>query len=670
MIAYWSDESGEYELTIFNIEKGTATKVTNLGPGFRYDIYWSPDAKKVAFIDQTMNINVCTIETKETKTIDKGLWMFQGDLDNFSVTWSADSKWLSWGRGAENRNSVVFIYDTETGKKEQITSDFYSNFSPSFDPEGKYLYILSNRSMSPDYSDFDNSFIYNKSTLIAAISLKNDTPSPIEPENDNLDLKKDEEKEDKKGDDKKDKAEDKKKVEIDFQGIEKRLVILPIDAGNYQNLAASEGKIIYHDLTNARDEKGKKPVVFWELKERKSKTIIENADNFILSSDGEKLLISDKEKLTVVEVKENQKPEKFVPVQEIEITIQPKEEWKQMFTDVWRFERDYFYDKNMHGVDWNAMRTHYGNLIEQAASREDVNFIIGELIGELNASHTYKGGGDLEKEKREYRIPGCKLEKKGTNAYQIAEIIEGAKWDAETRSPLAEPGVGIKEGDYILAVNGIPLSTDKEPAAAFQGLGGKTVELTVSKTESAENAKKIIVKTLTDESRLRHLKWIEEKRKRVEEASNGKVGYIYVQSTGIDGQNDLARQFYAQWNKDGLIIDERFNSGGQIPDRFIELLNRKVLAYWAVRDGHDWQWPPVAHFGPQAMLINGWSGSGGDAFPDYFRKAGLGPLIGSRTWGGLIGISGLPQLIDGGSVTAPTFRMYDPDGKWFKEGHG
>jgi tricorn protease len=288
----------------------------------------------------------------------------------------------------------------------------------------------------------------------------------------------------------------------------------------------------------------------------------------------------------------------------------------------------------------------------------------------MNASHTYKGGGDLEKTKKlntGYLGVDWKL---NNGVYQIAHILNGAVWDAEVRSPLNEPGVEVNERDYVLAVNGVNLSSNAEPAAAFQGLGGKTVELTVSKSGSHDDAKKVTVKLLDDESRLRHLEWIESKRKRVEEATGGKAGYIYVESTGIEGQNELVRQFYGQWNKEGLIIDERFNSGGQIPDRFVELLNRKVLSYYAVRDGHDWQWPPVAHFGPEIMLINGWSGSGGDAFPDYFRKSNLGPLLGSRTWGGLIGISGLPGLIDGGSVTAPTFRMYDPDGKWFKEGHG
>ncbi len=670
-IAFWSDASGEYELTLYNIEKGTSEKITNLGPGFRYNIYWSPDSKKVVYVDQAMNINVTDVASGKTKTIDKGLWMFQGDLNNFIASWSPDSRWISWGRGAENRNSVIFIYDTRNDKKEQVTSDYYNNFSPAFDPQGKYLYVLTNRAMQPAYSDFDNTFIYDNSTLVAAISLKKDTPSPAEPENDNADekAKETEEKGSSKDEEPKDTAK-VKNVEIEFSGLEKRLVLLPVDAGNYRNLSAAKDKIIFHDLTNAQGNSDKKPVVYWDLKERELKTIVNNADNYLLSANNEKLLISDKQKLSIIEVKESQKVDKYVPLQEIEITVQPKVEWKQLFMDTWRFERDYFYDENMHGLDWKAMKSKYEKLIDQAVSREDVNFVLGELIGEMNASHTYKGGGDLEKpNKRNVGYLGVDW-KINNGHYQIARILEGAVWDAEARSPLAEPGVDVQEGDYVFAVNGIPLTIDKEPTAAFLGLGGKTVELTVSKTPSAENSKKVVVKTMDSESRLRHLAWIEEKRQRVSEATDGKVGYIYVRSTGIDGQNELARQYYGQWNKDGLIIDERFNSGGQIPDRFVELLNRNALAYFAVRDGHDWQWPPVAHFGPKVMMINGWSGSGGDAFPDYFRKSGLGPLLGTRTWGGLIGISGLPQLIDGGSITAPTFRMYDPSGKWFKEGHG
>lgn len=303
-------------------------------------------------------------------------------------------------------------------------------------------------------------------------------------------------------------------------------------------------------------------------------------------------------------------------------------------------------------------------------TREEVNVVLGEMIGELNASHTYKGGGDEEQEKRSaVGYLGIDWQAAG-KYYKIKNIVRPAAWDAEVRSPLDISGSDIKEGDFILAVNGTPLTTEEEPFAALQGLANKTIELTYNSSASFTGAKTAIVKTLDDESRLRHLAWIEANRKRVDEATNGDAGYIYVRSTGIDGQNELVRQFNAQWDKKALVIDERFNSGGQIPDRFIELLNRTPLAFWAIRDGEAWPWPPFAHFGPKVMLVNGWSGSGGDAFPDYFQKKKLGPVIGSRTWGGLIGLSGVPPLIDNGSITVPTFRMYNPDGTWFKEGHG
>lgn len=322
----------------------------------------------------------------------------------------------------------------------------------------------------------------------------------------------------------------------------------------------------------------------------------------------------------------------------------------------------------MHGVDWEGMKKKYLKVLEGAANRNDVALILGELIGELNASHTYYSGGDLEVSKsKQVGYLGIDWQADG-NHYKVGKIIRGASWDAEVRSPLEKSG--IKEGSYILEVNGLPISTNKDPYYYFAGLNNVAVELTYNDKPSLEGAKRAIVKTMNDESRLRNLAWIEGMRKRVEEATNGEVGYIYVPSTGIDGQNELMRMFNAQIDKKALIIDERFNNGGQIPDRFIEMLERQPLAGWATRDGENWKWPPSGHFGPKVMLINGWSGSGGDAFPDYFKKKGLGPLIGTRTWGGLIGISGTPDLIDGASVTSPTFRMYNMDGTWFKEGHG
>ena len=683
-VAYWSDRSGEYELTLMDLETGSEKQLTHYGPGYRYQLYWSPDSKKIAFVDQAMNIKVYDLASNNTLDIDKGLWLYEGNLENFSFSWSADSRWLTYSRGLDNRYNAIFIYDTRSNLKTQVTSGFYNDTDPVFDPEGKYLYYLTCRHFQPSYSDIDNTFIYSNSTQIAVATLRSDVKSPLSPENDAVSLKKDEEKpdkeekagaKDKKGKNEADKTAEKKKeevkpVEINLQGMEARVELLPAAAGNYTNLQAVKGKIAYQKLPNTGSGDKSRPVKYYDLDKREEKTLIDDADMYLVSANGEKVLVYKAKNAAVVSFAPDQKMEKTMPLGDMDITVNPKAEWKQIFTDAWRFERDFFYDKNMHGVDWNAMRVRYGKMLDNAVTREDVNYVIGEMIAELSSSHSYRGGGDIENAKRlDVGYLGTNWEV-ANGHYRIKSIIKDAVWDVESRSPLSLPGAGVKEGDYVLAVNGVPMDISKEPYAAFQGLGGKTIELTVNSTPSMTGAKKVVIKTMTSEGRLRNLEWIENNRKRVEEATGGKAGYIYVPNTGINGQDELVRQFAAQMDKQALIIDERFNSGGQIPDRFIELLNRKPLAYWAVRDGKDWQWPPVANFGPKVMLINGWSGSGGDAFPDYFRKAGLGPLIGTRTWGGLIGISGAPRLIDGGVVTVPTFRMYDPDGKWFKEGHG
>jgi tricorn protease len=522
------------------------------------------------------------------------------------------------------------------------------------------------------YSDVDNSFIYPNTTNIAAVSLTDEISSLLAPKNDTVAVKieVDEKAEKEENDDKDEKEDETKSVKIDFENFENRVVLLSPDAGNYRNLQAVSGKIIYHKMPNTGSGDKTKPVKYFDIKELEEKTIVADADGYMISADKKKMLVASNRKFAVVDIAPDQKMEKFVPSDKLETTIDPMSEWHQIFNDAWRFERDFFYDPNMHGLDWDKIGERYRKLIDDAVTRWDVNYVLGELIGELNASHTYRWGGDTEQSESNsvgYLGVDWKLE---NGAYRIDKIIKGALWDAEVRSPFDQPNVAVSEGDYLLAVNGVPVDASKDIYAAFQGMAGKTIELTINSSPSMNGARKVIVEALPSESRLRHLAWIEVNRKRVDEATDGEIGYIYVRSTGVDAQNELVRQFAAQFNKKGLIIDERFNSGGQIPDRFIELLNRQALAFWAVRDGKNWQWPPVANFGPKVMLINGWSGSGGDAFPDFFKKAGLGTLVGTRTWGGLIGISGSPSLVDGGSVTVPTFRMYDPDGKWFAEGHG
>jgi tricorn protease len=673
--AYFSDRSGEYELTIRDLEKPSQEKtLTTLGEGYRYKLFWSPNSKALAFIDQTMTVYIYDMDKNSTTKVDQQLWLYEGDLQNFSVSWSSDSRYVAYKKDLESSSTAIAIFDTKDQKIHQITSGYYKDSNPVFDPAGKYLYFLTNRSFKPVYGDFEGTWTYPNSTQIAVATLTKDLSSPLAPKNDSSivkkdDVKKDDEKKDEKKEDKKDEPKTKE-VKIDFDDFEQRVVILPPVAGNYGNMAAVTGKVIYHRAPNGGSNDKKRPIVYFDFDKLEEKTIVDDADAFQISADEKKMLVAKQNSFSVVDIAPDQKMDKKLPTNQLEMTVVPREEWKQIFTDVWRLQRDFFYDKNMHGVDWNAMKKQYGDLIDNAVTRGDVNYIIGELISELNASHTYRGGGDDETSlQRQVGYLGIDWEL-NNGAYKIKRIVKGAVWDSEVRSPLLDSGVKVKEGNYILAVNGVSVDVTKDPWSSFEGLADKTIELTINDKPSFDGAWNIIVKTLSDETRLRNLEWIESNRKRVDDATGGKIGYVFVPSTGIDGQDELVRQFTAQFSKEGMIIDERFNNGGQIPDRFVELLNRKPLAFFAVRDGKNWQWPTVANFGPKVMLINGWSGSGGDAFPDFFRKSGIGPLIGTRTWGGLIGISGAPGLIDGGNVTVPTFRQYNPDGTWFKEGHG
>jgi tricorn protease len=710
LIAYWSDRSGEYELTVRPADgTGVETNLTHLGPGYRYQPQWSPDSKKVAFIDKGMKLQAYDLESGQVTEIGRQLWQYHGGLNGFRVGWSADSRWLAYEKDLENRNTAIALYDFKDKKLTQATSGFYNDEDPAFDPDGKYLYYRSGRSFDPIYSDLDNTWVYPNSHQLVAVPLRKDTLSPLSPRNDEEpkdkdkdkdkkdDKKKDEDKDAKKSDDaekkdskdekkdddadqadkkdgkKSDKAkEDKPKpVEIDLAGFEERAVLLPPRPGNYGNLSAVSGKLLYRRLPRAGSTDEKSSIVFYDLEKREEKTVVDDAGGFDLSADRKKLLVRKGNSYYIIEPKENQKLDKALATSGFESTIDPVAEWKQIFTDAWRLERDFFYDPGLHGVDWRAMRERYGRLLDDAVTRWDVNYVIGELIGELNASHTYRSGGDVENSPtRGVGYLGCDFALEN-DAFRIKKIIEAAPWDAEARSPLRQPGVtNVHEGDYLLAVNGEPLDTSLEPYAAFQGLADKPVMLTVNDKPTREGAREALVQTLASESRLRHLAWINANRERVEKATDGQVGYVYVPDTGRGGQTELVRQYRAQFTKPGLIIDERFNSGGQIPDRFIEMLGRHTINYWGVRDGKDWAWPPTAHDGAMIMLVNGWSGSGGDCFPYYFKKAGLGPLVGQRTWGGLIGMTGAPALVDGGGVTVPTFGIYSTKGEWIIEGYG
>ncbi len=687
--AYWSDRTGEYQLYVTEFKTGKTEALTDFEQGFGYQLFWSPDSKKIAFVRQDMKIHWVDLTDKNLHQVDQGKYLFEWDLRNFEAKWSPDSRYITYARGLDNRQNAIFIYDTENQNRHQVTSGFYNSDQPAFGSDGKFLVLRTNQRFSPTYSSFDNSWVYVNSSQIAIIPLTDEVKSPFLATNDTVTTKEEEkEKEgDKSADGKKDESKesstddsdsaadsteqkDEKSVEIQFDGLEQNMLVLPLKPGNISRPTLINGKVFYQRHPSSGQTGGSSQLQFFDLNEQEETEVISDIQFYQFTANGNKILTGTSKRMGFVQPAKGQKLEKTVPLDEMQMWVDPREEWRQIFEDVWRIERDYFYDPGMHGVDWDALKIKYGNLVDEAYSREDLNYLIGELIGELNASHTYRSGGVSETTKSTpvgYLGIDWAFE---NGAYRIAKIIQPAQWDTEVRSPLDEPGLRTKEGAYIHSVNGVPLTDFTDPYAAFAGLADKTVALKVSDNPEGTDARIVYVKTMSSEVRLRNLAWIEKNRKYVEEASDGQLGYIYVPSTGLDGQEELVRMFYGQIDKKGLIVDERFNNGGQIPDRFIEILNRPVLAYWDVRDGQTWAWPPTAHFGPKAMLINGWSGSGGDAFPDYFRKSGLGPLIGTKTWGGLIGITGAPTLIDGGSVTAPTFRMFNPDRTWFPEGHG
>ncbi len=486
----------------------------------------------------------------------------------------------------------------------------------------------------------------------------------------------------KEGKDAKKDEKDAKPIEITLEGFEARAILLPVNNGAFGGMAVSHDNKLIYTRRPARGSTDAGIKIFdLEDDERKEKDVTAGG-NFDMSADRKKLLVfRGGSNLTIVDAAAGGGKAQTVSTSGMTKQIEPREEWRQIMRDVHRIFRDFFYEPTMHGVDWDAVAARYKAQVEDASSREDVAFIIGEMISELNVGHAYvTGPGDVEDSKpavpvgllgADFELATVDHNGQKATAYRITRIIQGGPWDADARGPLSQLGIDAKVGQYLLAVNGTPIDTSKDPWAPFIGLANRPTHITLSDVPVIDaTAREILITPTGSEVNLRYRAWIEAKRAYVHEKSGGKVGYIYVPNTGVDGQDNLFRQFQGQRGRAALIIDERWNGGGQIPTRFIELLNRPITNYWARRDGKDWTWPPDGHNGPKAMLINGLAGSGGDAFPHYFRQAALGKLIGTRTWGGLVGISGNPGLIDGGVIAVPTFGFYEKDGTWGIEGHG
>lgn len=713
-IAYLSDESGEYEVYVTQSDgRGETTQLTKNGDCFRSLENWSPDSKHLTFSDKTGKLFLVTLTTKEVKLIDTN-----PTASSITPSWSHNSQWICYAKASNERVPIssIYVYNVADGTRKQLTANYFDDENPTFDAKGEYIFFTSSRFFeSPTYNDIRTSFVYENTSVLVAMPLRGDVNYPLAAKIDEEEWKKEskddadkDDKESKNDDDSKEEKSDEgspsdvpdskddgksvksknendskeeeatkskkdddslKPFEIEFEGIESRAFQVPVGNGNFGTLGVNDkNQLLFGWIPSDRSKRAIKLVDLSDEK-MEAKTVADGAVSFSLSGDRKKLITSVRGKLHVIDSGVGQKLDSPVSTDNMMVSIDSKKEWRQILREAWRFERDFFYDPTMHGVDWDGVWDQYSPMLDECVSRADVGFLIREMISELNVGHAYYRGSDAESgPSPDTSVLGCRF-KLAKGAYKIEELYQGGPWDVDARNPLVQ--AGVKTGQFVLEINGTSLTKNDSPYQLLQGTIGSTISLTISDDEKLDDDdKRIAVKPMRSDENLRFRAWIEAKRKYVAEKSDGKVGYIYVVNTGIPGQNDLVRQLYAQFNKQALIIDDRWNGGGQIPTRFIELLNRPVTNYWARRDGLDWTWPTDSHQGPKCMLINGPAGSGGDMFPALFKQNKLGKLIGKRTWGGLVGISGGPTMIDGASVTMPSFAYYEKDGTWGIEGHG
>ncbi len=702
-VAYFSDETGEYELYMQRADgSDERQQLTTGGKVYRYNPQWSPDSKLIAFSDKTGSLFVHTVEGNTTTFVDRDPWGNIGEVD-----WASDSNWFVYASThKETSNGIIMIYDVENNTTHQITSHMYSSYSPTFDKNGDFVYFATNRSFSPMYSnigDWGDHFFAN-ATVIAAAALRADVENPFAPENDEEEIEEDEEDEeggdednedtedeatDEAGDDEaddgdedsggegdNDEEEDEELVEIELDGIEARAYVLPLDAGNYGTLYAGEGKLFYMRRGRTGSTDRGSTLFMFDMKELEETEVLDGVGGFTLTPDASKMLVYARGSYYITDAGSGAKLDKQVSTAGMNVMVDPANEWPQMVHDAWRIYRDFFYDANMHGVDWDAQLKKSLAMVKHAACREDVTYIIGNMVSELNVGHAYVGGGAREQTPyMNVGLLGCDYEYladgNGDSGFCITKILSGAEWDYDIRGALSQPGIDVAEGEFLLAVNGIALGEGFSPYQALAGMSGRPTMLTVGPNAVIDDeSHDVLVEPDGSERELRLRSWIEANRQHVFEQSGGKIGYIYVRNTSSRGFSDFRRQFTGQYHLDGLIVDERWNGGGLSPMGMIDMLSRDARCYFATRDSANWRIPQTMHNGPKALMINHAAGSGGDMFPWLFRQAGIGKLVGTRTWGGLVGISGNPQLIDGSYNSVPTFGIFEPDGTWAVEGWG
>jgi tricorn protease len=659
LISYFSDASGEYELHIKNQDGSGELKVIRLdGSGFYSSQHWSPDSKKIAFVDNGRRLYVADIASGKVLKIAEDAHFIPGTFRDLFGSWSSDASHIAYTTITETNFERAWIYSLAANKSSAVTDALSNVTEPTFDPSGKYLYVLASTDAGPVLNWFDQSNNDMEATnSIYLVTLQKTVPSPFAKENES-ELSSDTTSS--KAPYKADSA--RTPLRIDWEGIQNRIVPLPIAKGRYKSLViVKEGELFY--LAASPHNATPTMLNLYSLKKRKEEPIMP-ADGYNIAAKGEKTLFVTKGKWGIAPTGQKPTPESMINTSSIQVKIAPKEEWKNIFNEAWRVNRDFFYDPNMHGVNWAAMKKKYEALLPDVASTNDLYRVMQWMFSELSVGHhRFDASGDRRSNPE--LVPGGLLGadyETVNNRYRIRKIYGGLNWTPELRSPLTEPGVNVQVGDYILKVNGADVTADNNFYSYFENTAEKIVTLTVASSADGANTRTIKVVPVASEVALRNRDWVEGNMRKVDEATNGQVAYVYVPNTAALGHEYFKRYFYPQANKAAIIIDERFNGGGQLADYYIDLLKRPVQSYWRYRYGKDQKAPNASIQGPKVMLIDETAGSGGDYLPYLFRQAKLGTLVGKTTWGGLVGVLGYPEFIDGGVVTAPNVAFFDEKG--------
>ncbi|MDQ6787014.1 MAG: PDZ domain-containing protein [Acidobacteriota bacterium] len=702
-IAYFSDESGEYMLHLRDQTGMGEVKKISLGdaPNFYSNPVWSPDSKKIAYNDNRVNLWYVDIETGANVKVDTNPY---GTLDDvLEPSWSPDSRWLSYVKQLDNRLRAVYLYSLDKRQANQVTDGLGDARYIVFDKSGKYIFFTASTNVGPAISFADLSGIeHQTSRNVYAIVLRNDIPSPLAPESD----------EEKIAPEKKDDTPPgvtptptpmpsatptptatpaateqttptptpapKKQAEptrIDLDGIDQRVIsIAQIPTRNYNALYAGKAGILYiSEIPQAAPTAGLFGLTIqkFDLEKRKLEEVKTGVQNFRVSANGEKMLYQQGPVWNLVSTTIPTRPgEGIVKTNDMEVYVDPRAEWRQMFNEIWRGERDFFYDPNLHGLDIEKAKRLYEPYLDVVANRDDLNYLFREMLNQITVGHMFIGGGDQPRPNfvsvgllgADYKIENGR--------YRFARVYNGENWNPQLRAPLTAPGVNVKAGEYLLVVSGREVKATDNIYKFFESTAGKQIVIKVGSNPDGKDAREVTVVPTGSENGLRNLAWIEDNRRTVDRLSGGRLGYVYIPNTAGAGYTSFNRYFFAQTNKQGAVIDERFNSGGLLADYVVEYLNRAQLGRIAFREGKDWNVPAGAIYGPKAMIINELAGSGGDAMPWFFKKLNVGALVGKRTWGGLVAAAGIPTLMDGGSVRAPNGAVYGLKGEWEVENAG